>query len=77
MTDIEKRLAHLTTAVTQLAALMSPWITTPEMCTRYDCTPKTLAAMERRGEIPWRVAGRWNRAEVLEWESKRIDAVSQ
>lgn len=67
---IEQRLDNLTAAVAQLAALMSPWITTSEMCTRYDCTPKTLANMERRGEIPWRHQGRWNRIEVMQWESK-------
>lgn len=55
-----------------LAANLSPWITTPEMMARYDCTAQTLGKMERRGEIPWRVAGRWNRAEVIEWESKKI-----
>ena len=70
MTDIEKRLDSLTTAVKELAAQLSPWITTAEMCARYSCTPKTLANMERRGDIPWRIKGRWNRAEVVQWEAR-------
>lgn len=70
MGDIEQRLEILTRAVTQMARQLSPWITTAEMCARYDCTPKTLNNMERRGDIPWRVKGRWNRAEVIEWETK-------
>lgn len=60
-----------------LASNLSPWITTPEMMARYDCTAQTLGKMERRGEIPWRVSGRWNRAEVIEWESNRIARVPQ
>jgi hypothetical protein len=71
MTTIEHQIEQLRRAVTDLAAQLSPWITTPEMCKRYDCTPKTLAAMERRGDIPWRVKGRWNRAEVVEWEARQ------
>jgi hypothetical protein len=55
-----------------LVATMSPWISTPEMMARYDCTAQTLGKMERRCEIPWRVSGRWNRAEVIEWESKLL-----
>lgn len=64
--------ALLLREIKALAANMSPWITTPEMMARYDCTAQTLGKMERRGEIPWRVSGRWNRAEVIEWESKRL-----
>jgi len=35
-----------------LAAVHSPWIGMDEMQKRYDCTGKTLLAMERRKEIP-------------------------
>lgn len=69
--------ALLLREIKALAANMSPWITTPEMMTRYDCTAQTLGKMERRGEIPWRVSGRWNRAEVIEWESKRLADATQ
>lgn len=55
-----------------LASQISPWITTPEMAVRYDCTAQTLGAMERRGEIPWRVAGRWSRVDVMDWESRKV-----
>jgi hypothetical protein len=71
MSTIEHQIAQLTRAVQDLASQMSPWISTQEMCKRYDCTPKTLNAMERRGDIPWRVKGRWNRAEVIEWEARQ------
>lgn len=51
-----------------LAAVHSPWIGMDEMQKRYDCTGKTLLAMERRKEIPERVNGRWFRADVVDWE---------
>ena len=41
-----------------------------EMCARYQCTPKTLANMERDGRIPFRAAGKWRRNELIQWESK-------
>lgn len=69
--------ALLLREIKALAAQLSPWIATPEMMARYDCTAQTLGKMERRGEIPWRVAGRWNRAEVIESESKRLDRSPQ
>lgn len=71
MTTIELQIARLTQAVADLSKHLAPWITTAEMCARYDCTPKTLSAMERRGDIPWRVKGRWNRAEVIAWEARQ------
>jgi hypothetical protein len=71
VSTIEQQIAQLTRAVQDLASQMSPWISTQEMCKRYDCTAKTLNAMERRGDIPWRVKGRWNRAEVIEWEARQ------
>ena len=55
-----------------MARMISPWITTAEMMARYDCTAKTLAAMERRGEIPYRVNGRWSREQVIAWEAEAI-----
>ena len=57
--------------LTQLAQSLAPWITLDEMCSRYKVTGKTLLAMERRGEIPLRIRGRWNRAEVMQWETRR------
>lgn len=55
--------------VASLVANLSPWVTTHEMCARYDCTPKTLNNMERDGRIPFRKAGKWSRIELLNWES--------
>jgi hypothetical protein len=52
-----------------LVAHLSPWVTTDEMCARYQCTPKTLANMERDGRIPFRKSGKWNRTELINWES--------
>ena len=57
----------------QVAALMdclTPFVSTDEMCKRYNCTAQTLAAMEKRGEIPFRVRGRWLRSELLEWQRR-------
>lgn len=51
-----------------LIANLSPWVTTSEMCARYDCTPKTLNNMERDGRIPFRKSGKWSRVELLKWE---------
>lgn len=53
-----------------LVAHLSPWVSTDEMCKRYDCTPKTLHNMERDGRIPFRKSGKWNRTELVKWESK-------
>lgn len=51
-----------------LIASLSPWVTTTEMCARYQCTPKTLNNMERDGRIPFRKSGKWNRIELVKWE---------
>ena len=67
MKDIER----LRKEVAGLVAALSPWIMTPEMCSRYDCCPKTLNRMERSGDIPWRIKGRWKRADVMDWEAKQ------
>ena len=61
-------LQSLQREVMHLVAQQMPWLTTAEMCQRYSVTPKTLTAMELRGEIPTRQKGRWNRAELLAWE---------
>jgi hypothetical protein len=61
----------LAAEVARLSAALSPWVSTDEMCARYGVTLKTLGAMERRGEIPFRVRGRWLRSELLEWEMQR------
>lgn len=53
-----------------LLANLSPWVSTDEMCARYDCTPKTLNNMERDGRIPFRKRGKWDRVELVNWESK-------
>lgn len=57
----------------QMAALMAfvlPFVSTDEMCKRYNCTPKTLNNMERDGRLPFRKNGKWNRTELMDWESK-------
>ena len=56
--------------VAVLVANLSPWVTADEMCTRYQCTPETLANMERDSHLPFRKAGKWNRNELIQWESK-------
>lgn len=53
-----------------LLANLSPWVSTDEMCARYDCTPKTLNNMERDGRIPFRKRGKWNRVDLVNWESR-------
>lgn len=57
--------------VARLVDLQSPWITNEEMCQRYSVTPKTLTAMEKRGDIPTRARGRWLRSELLQWEAAK------
>ncbi|MDP2255448.1 MAG: hypothetical protein Q8K05_05210 [Polaromonas sp.] len=63
-------LRQLREDVAALMACMLPYLSTDEMCRRYSCTPRTLNTMERDGRIPFRKAGRWNRTELMEWESK-------
>ena len=69
--DLSTRVAMLTREVSKLALMLSPWVTTDEMCQRYGCTPQTLTNMERRGDIPTRANGRWNRIELMQWEAAR------
>ena len=54
----------------RLQQQVAPWVGMDEMCIRYDCTPATIRAMERRGDIPARVKGRWYRPQLCEWESR-------
>lgn len=61
----------LAAEVARLSSALSPWVGSDEMLARYGVTIKTLAAMEKRGEIPYRVRGRWLRSELLEWETAR------
>jgi len=58
--------------VSMLIAALSPYIGQEEMQARYGVTGQTLLAMERRGEIPTRVKGRWSRVEVLAHECNQI-----
>lgn len=62
---------RLTIEVSRLVVSLSPWLSTEEMCARYTCTPQTLRNMERRGDIPTRSNGRWNRIELMQWEAAR------
>jgi len=71
---IETSVRQLREEVATLALSLSPWIGMDEMCRRYGVTSKTITAMERRGEIPVRVHGRWNRAEVMQWEAQETAA---
>jgi hypothetical protein len=61
-------LQQLRLQVNVLSANLSPFIGMDEMQSRHGVGGKTLLAMERRGEIPVRVRGKWVRTEVLEWE---------
>lgn len=56
--------------VATLLNALSPFIEQAEMQARYGVCGKTLLAMERRGEIPYRQNGRWRRTEVMLWEGK-------
>ena len=58
--------------VSALIAALSPYIGQEEMQARYSVTGQTLLAMERRGEIPTRVRGRWLRADVLDHECQQV-----
>ena len=70
MTDASiQELRSLREVVLSLVAQMSPWISTHEMCKRYDCIPKTLNNMERDGRIPFRKSGKWDRVALIQWES--------
>jgi hypothetical protein len=74
--DLQSTVLLLARKVSRLTELMSPWIGMDEMCKRYDVTAKTLTAktltaMERRGEIPYRITSRWNRSELQQWEQQR------
>jgi len=73
MSTIETVVAEIALMRRDFAALVhaiTPWIGTDEMKLRYGVKdPKTLVAMELRGEIPLRAKGRWNRAEVMQWEA--------
>lgn len=62
--------------VVNLIAHLSPYIGQEEMQARQQVTGQTLLAMERRGEIPKRVNGRWIRSEVLAWECAKIPSLS-
>lgn len=68
MSDLSAELRRLAKEVQEMARRVSPWIDVKEMETRYNVCSKTLLAMERRGEIPKRINGRWNRADVMQHE---------
>lgn len=69
--ELERVVLLLAREVSRLTELLSPYVGTDEMCVRYDCTGQTLTAMERRGDIPQRVKGRWSRSELQQWEQRR------
>ena len=59
--------------IMKLAEMLAPWIEMAEMGQRYSVCSKTLLKMERAGDIPTRVRGRWRRTDVMEMErGKRI-----
>lgn len=68
--DAVIELRQLRDQVAALMACLSPYISTDEMCQRYQCTPRTLNTMERDGRIPFRKGGKWNRTELMRFESK-------
>jgi hypothetical protein len=71
MTDTVAEIADLRQEVARLASMLAPWIGMAEMQARYGVTGRTLLDMEKRGEIPTRVRGRWLREEVMLWEKRR------
>ena len=68
--DLQNTVMLLVREVSRLTEMLSPYVSTDEMCKRYDCTPKTLNNMERDGRIPFRKGGKWNRTELVKFESK-------
>ena len=68
VSDEALAMVQLTREVRRLMDNINPWIGQSEMRDRYQCTNKTITAMEVRGDIPFRVNGRWLRSEVVEWE---------
>ena len=70
--QLESIVLKLAAEVARMAELLSPFVSTDEMCKRYDCTAQTLTAMERRGDIPLRIRGRWSRSELQQWEQRRL-----
>lgn len=69
--DLQATVMMLAREVGRLTEMLSPWVSFDEMSKRYEVTHKTLTAMERRGEIPFRVNGRWNRSELQQWEQRK------
>ena len=67
--DLQSTVLMLVREVSRLTELLSPFVSTDEMCRRYDCTPKTLNNMERDGRIPFRKNGKWNRTELVRHEA--------
>ena len=65
------QVARLTEKITRLIEHQAPWTGMDEMQARYDVTSKTSLAMEKRGDIPTRVRGRWLRTEVTVWERSK------
>lgn len=70
-TSLQILVLKLSQEVARLADQQMPWVTNAEMCQRYQVSPKTLTAMERRGDIPCRAKGRWLRSELMRWETAK------
>lgn len=63
----------LTQAVAALSDQLDPWLTVKDMCKRFGCTPKTLTAMEQRGQIPTRSQGKWLRSELFYFQNRKAN----
>lgn len=66
----ELELNSLRQELSYIAKMIAPWIGMEEMQARYQVTGRTLLDMEKRGDIPTRVRGRWLREEVISWEKR-------
>lgn len=54
-------------------AACAPWVSIDEMCQRYRvASPKTICAMEQRGEIPKRKGRLWSRVQLMQWEAEQL-----
>jgi len=71
MNDATLEILSLRQELSRLVQMIAPWIGQDEMQARYSVTGRTLLDMEKRGDIPKRVRGRWLREEVIEWEKRR------
>lgn len=68
--SVEVEMARMTREFEVLIRLIKPWVSIDEMCERYDCSKRTIYRMVETQKLPAPKNGRWDRSELLQWESK-------